>query len=294
MTSDSANQQQIDYWNEVSGPRWVAAQERLDGMIEGLGLAGMDGAGVAAGERVIDVGCGCGATSLALAGRVGATGGVLGVDISGPMLARARERADAAGLHNLHFQQSDAQTHVFAAAAADLVFSRFGVMFFDDPVAAFRNLRGSLRPGGRLAFVCWQPLDLNPWMALPMQAIAPFVEARPRPEPGEPGPYAFADPTRVRRILEDAAFEAIEIEGLSSAQRLGKASEDALDFLLTGVGPVASALTETTPTARAAAADALRALLARHETHDGVEFDSAVWIATARAPGRSEPPVEEP
>jgi SAM-dependent methyltransferase len=283
MAKAPANAAQIDYWNEVSGPRWVAAQERLDPMIEGIGLAGIERAGIRSGESVVDVGCGCGATSLALAARVGADGQVLGVDISGPMLERARERALAAGVANLRFEQSDAQTHAFTPVA-DTVFSRFGVMFFEDSVAAFRNLRRCLRPGGRLCFVCWQPLAENPWMALPMQAIAPFVEARPRPEPGAPGPFAFADPTYVRSILEDAGYEAIDVESYSHVQRMGSTTEDALDFLLTGVGPVSSALAEATVEARDAATAALRDLLSRREGPNGVEFDSAVWIVTARAP----------
>jgi SAM-dependent methyltransferase len=283
MVKAPANAAQIDYWNQVSGPRWVAAQERLDPMIEAVGLAAMQRAGIGVGESVVDVGCGCGATSLALAGRVGAAGRVLGIDISRPMLDRARERSAAQGLTNLHFEQSDAQTHRFSEVA-DVVFSRFGVMFFEDSVAAFRNLRSGLRPGGRLCFVCWQPLARNPWMALPMQAIAPFVEARPRPEPGEPGPFAFADPSLVRSILGDAGYEAIEVEGHAHVQRMGSTTQDALDFLLTGVGPVSSALAEASVDGRASATAALRDLLSRREAPNGVEFDSAVWIVTARAP----------
>ena len=283
MASSNANAEQIEYWNEVSGPRWVAAQERLDSMIEELGVAGIERAQVEPGERVIDVGCGCGASSLALAARVGSQGSVQGLDISLPMLARARERARHAGFENLRFDHADAQTHRFEGDA-DLVFSRFGVMFFDDPVAAFRNLHSALTPGGRIAFVCWQPLEQNPWMARPMEVVNRFVPPRPRLEPGAPGPFAFADPDRVRGILRAAGFAEIEVHRVTGVQRLGTTADLALAFLLDGVGPVASALAEVQPGVRAAVARDLRELLAEHQTPRGVEFDTAVWIPTARKP----------
>ena len=281
MSDPTANAAQIEYWNDVSGPRWVAAQERLDPMIEGLGLRVMEACAVAQGERVVDVGCGCGATSLALAERVGVDGAVLGVDVSGPMLARARERARQAGYAQLDFVQADAQLHPFAGDA-DLVFSRFGVMFFEDPVAAFANLRNAMRVGGRLAFVCWQSLAANPWMALPMQVVSAFVEPRPPPEPGAPGPFSLADADRLRKILGAAGFDEIEIESFAFVQRMGASVDHALGFLLEGVGAVASSLENADAAAREGASRALVELLGRHETPRGIEIDSAAWVVQAR------------
>jgi SAM-dependent methyltransferase len=170
----------------------------------------MDRLAPAPGETLLDVGCGCGDTSLELARRVGAEGEVLGLDISAPMLDVARRRAKEDGARGLEFREADAQTAALPGGR-DAVFSRFGVMFFADPVAAFRNLRRALRPGGRLVFVCWRPLAENLWMRLPAETAAGLVPPAPPPEPGAPGPFAFADPDRVRRILAEAGFAGIEI-----------------------------------------------------------------------------------
>ncbi len=164
------NAEQIQYWNEQRGRAWVAQQELIEAQLAPLGRHAMDRAAIAAGERVLDVGCGCGQTTLELARRVGPRGSVLGADISSVMLGRARELAGAAGATNVRFEEADAQTHAFPPAGFDVLFSRFGVMFFADPRAAFANLRTALRPGARVAFVCWQALPLNPWMAVPLAA----------------------------------------------------------------------------------------------------------------------------
>ena len=169
------NAQQVEYWN-TQGARWVEVGPRIDAQLEPLGLATIERAAVRVGERVLDVGCGCGQATLQLAERVGATGSVLGSDISEPMLARARERAGEAGLENVEFRQGDAQTEPFPESHFDLIFSRYGVMFFADSEAAFANLRVALRPGGRLVFVCWQELGKNPWLEQPLGAA--LVEER--------------------------------------------------------------------------------------------------------------------
>ena len=278
------NADQIEYWNQVSGARWVAVNERLDALLSPLGTRAMDRAAPIAGERAIDVGCGCGQTSLQLAERVGASGSVVGIDLSAPMLARAAERAAQTGRDRITFVQADAQTQRFDPAA-DLVFSRFGVMFFDDPPAAFANLRAALVAEGRLAFVCWQELARNPWMGEPLAVVARHVELPPRPEPGTPGPFAFADASRVQAILAEAGFEGVEIEDVRQALSLGADPEAALDVLARGVGPVAGALAEATPDAREAVVRDLRELLAGRSTADGVVFEAAVWVVRARNPG---------
>ena len=191
LAASGPNAEQITYWNEQSGPKWVALDGRLDALISPYGDRALERTKPALGERVLDVGCGCGRTTLELAARVGSPGSVTGIDISTVMLARARERARKSGAQNVRFENADVQTHAFEPGSFDLAFSRFGVMFFADPVAAFANLRGALAPGGRLAFVCWQPLANNPWMQVPLAATAPHLKL---PEPPvlvrEPGALA--------------------------------------------------------------------------------------------------------
>ena len=174
MKSDGPNAEQISYWNEQAGPVWVAEQQSLDAMLEPLGQTAMELAGIEPGNRVLDVGCGAGNTTLQLGERVGPSGSLLGVDLSAPMLERARERARSAGADHVSFQQADAQ--IEPLRDFDRVFSRFGVMFFADPVAAFANLRRALGPGGRIAFICWRPLAENPWILEPMRILAELVE----------------------------------------------------------------------------------------------------------------------
>src|SRR5205823_5242305 len=223
-----------------------------DAQIGPLGHRAMDRAGIAPGERVVDVGCGCGDTTITLGGRVGPQGLVVGIDISAPMLARAVEAARAAGVANVRFENADAQTHRFPPAAFDVVYSRFGVMFFIDPVAAFTNLRAALRPGGRLAFVCWQMLRQNPWLLLPLQAAAQHLTLPLPPAPDAPGPFSFADPERVREILSRAGFDRIVFEELRAALTVGGGGtvDQAVRFLTEGVGPVSSVLREADPALR--------------------------------------------
>lgn len=284
-TPPSANADMIRYWNDAAGPAWVAMQERLDVQVGPLGAAALARAQVAAGERVLDVGCGCGGTTLEIARAVGASGAVLAVDVSAPMLARARERAVAAGLADrIDWRCEDAQTAPLPEAGFDCLYSRFGVMFFADPPAAFANLRRALRPGGRLAFVCWQARERNPWMTVPVLAALQHVAFPPPPPPDAPGPFAFADPERVRGILEAAGFAAVEHAPLETAMQLGGGgTEDALELFL-AVGPVGQALRDAQagPEVRARVLDALRAAFERFRTPRGVEAPAAVWIVTAR------------
>ena len=205
MTDPTApNADQIRHWNELNGARWAALQGRLDAQLDPIGLAAMERLVLAPGARVLDVGCGCGSTTLELARRVGPGGSVTGVDISAPLLARAVERAGDGAVANARFVQADAQTFALEEGAYDAVFSRFGVMFFADPVAAFANLRRALAPGGALAFVCWRDAKENARVTVPMKAARPFLEAPAPPVPGAPAPFSLADRARLEAVLTAA------------------------------------------------------------------------------------------
>jgi SAM-dependent methyltransferase len=273
------NASQVEYWNVTAGPNWVASQESRDIELAPWGLKAMEALGPKPGERIVDVGCGCGATTLELARRVGPGGDVLGADISAPMLAVARRRAGAEGLAQARFIQADAQTHAFEPA--DGVFSRFGVMFFADPVAAFANLRRAMRPGGRLGFVCWRPMDLNAWVNVPMSAVVRLLpEPPPAATPGAPGPFAFADPDRVRGVLRDAGWREIEIVAHDMNTSWGDLDASTRTSLT--IGPVAGAV-RLNPDLADKMAEAVRAALAPYETPDGVLLDSSAWVVRAAA-----------
>lgn len=286
LAAEGPNAEQIEFWNETLGPRWAAVAPQLDAQVAPFGVWGMERAEVAGGESVLDVGCGTGQTALQLAERVGPEGVVLGVDVSRVMLALARERALAAQRANVHFVNADAQIHRFDASRFDLVYSRFGVMFFADPGAAFANLRRALKPGGRLALVCWQGLERNPWMREPLASLAGVIELPAAPAPGAPGPFAFADVERVRAILEAAGFARVAFESAERPISIGGEGtlDEAVAFLLE-VGPVAAVLREKGDAERRAAKGVLRDVLERHSTPSGVVMDAAVWIVTAENPG---------
>jgi SAM-dependent methyltransferase len=280
-----ANAEQRTFWNEQAGGLWVTYQERLDRQIGPHGDAALAKLAPAPGERVLDLGCGCGDTSLALARAVGPAGRVLGLDLSEPMLARARERAASAGLANLAFRSADVQTAPLEAEAFDAAFSRFGVMFFADPIAAFTNVRRALRPGGRLAFACWRPVTENPWVRVPMAAAAALLTLPPPPPEGTPGPFAFGDAARVRRILEAAGFAGIEIEPADLTMLPGGGNLDEAADTFLQVGPLAFALREANAdeALRAKVRGAVQEAFSAHVRGGRVELGSAIWLVRAHS-----------
>ena len=278
--SSSDNAAQIDYWNATAGQTWARFQEQLDRQIEPLGLEAMRALDPAPGERILDVGCGCGQTSLELATRVTATGAVFGADISLPMLEVARARPVPNGAATPDFRQVDAQSGKLGEGAFDAVFSRFGVMFFSDPVAAFSNLRKALKPDGRMAFVCWRPFQENLWMRAPMEAAQPFLPPSPPMDPTAPGPFAFADADRVRKVLADAGFSDVTLHAFNAS--IGGSSLDQTVDLAFRVGPLGAILREQ-PELAPTVAGAVRSALAPYETPSGVLMPAAVWIVQARA-----------
>lgn len=275
------NTEQVEFWNGPGAARWVRHQEIMDAILEPFGRAVLEAARPKAGERAVDVGCGCGWTSLALAEAVGAGGSVLGVDVSAPMLERARQRAGSRGLSRVTFTEADASTHPFEGAS-DLVLSRFGVMFFADPVAAFTNLRRALKPGGRVAFVCWGPVVDNGWFRVPMTAAGTVIALSEPTPPGAPGPFAFADRERVLGVLRGAGFTELSVEASSPDYVLGPDVDTAAT---NGVetGPVARLLVEADEATRGRVRSAIRGALEPYLTARGVVLPSKTWIVRGRS-----------
>lgn len=284
MSDGQANLEQRTYWNDLAGPRWVKLQERLDAQIQPFGVAALQRAEIKTGERVLDVGCGCGQTTLDLARSVGTQGLVTGIDLSLPMLERARERKEEKGIANVEFFYADAQTYRFETSPYDLAFSRFGVMFFDNPTVAFTNLRSALRPRGRLCFVCWQGLEKNEWAKIPLAAAAQHVALPPQAVPGTPGPFAFADQIRVRQILKDARFIEVKFEAYETQLSMGGATtvDEAVDFSLE-IGPVATLLRDADTKVKSQVRSSLSTALLPYAKQGGVKLGGAVWIVRALA-----------
>jgi len=277
------NAPQIEYWNGPAGDKWARLAESQDRMLVDLGAAAMRACDIRPGHSVLDVGCGSGSTTIEIARQVGPSGRVLGVDISTPQLGVARSRLDASGIGWASLENRDVATCPFEAGAFDRVFSRFGVMFFVDPPAAFANIRRALKSGGRLAFVCWQALDRNPWMAIPVAIALRHAPAPPPADPRAPGPMAFADPARVRTILSEAGFADTAIEPLETPIPLEPDVPGTVQKLLQ-TGPVSRLLGDTPDEVIAQIESDLGAAISGYQTANGVLMDSATWIVTAMSP----------
>ena len=273
----TANAEQVQYWNGPEGEHWVERESRFDAMLAPFVDPVLDAVAITDGTRVLDVGCGNGALSRAAAARGGV---VTGVDISAPMLARARERAAAEGL-SVDFVHADAQVHAFAPEF-DVVVSRFGVMFFADPEAAFANLAGALVPGGRVGFVCWQEIFANEWVAVPGAAMIPVVGVPTPPPPGTPGPFAFADADRVAGILAEAGLADAAITELRLPILVGGGLDAAAATAFVARGRMGRMFLGDAdePTAERAL-EAVREALAAYVTPEGVRMGSATWLVTA-------------
>jgi ubiquinone/menaquinone biosynthesis C-methylase UbiE len=277
------NADQAAFWNGPAGQHWTDRQQLQDAMLAPVSDLLIDRAKPASGERILDVGCGCGATSIAFAEKVGSTGRVLGVDISAPMLGRARQIAP--GDLPIDFVLADATVHPFEPASFDLLASRFGVMFFAEPALSFANMRRALRPSGRLAFACWREPRENPWMMAPLQAAYQHVPKLPQLGPDDPGPFAFASEPRVRRILTEAGFTETAMEPchLSLDIGIGRGLDAAVAAALE-IGPAARALEGQPPDVIAAATRSIREVLAPFAAGQSVPLAASIWIVTALSP----------
>jgi len=279
----ASNVDQAAYWNGPGGRHWIDRQEMQDQLLAPVAAYLLKAAAAAPGDYVIDVGCGCGATTLEVARVTGASGRALGVDISGPMVARAKERA-AAEHSPAQFLVADATIEDLSGEAADLMISRFGVMFFADPALSFANMRKALKPTGRLVFACWREPRLNPWLMLPLKAATQHAPPLPKLGPEDPGPFSFADETRVRRILSSAGVVDVTLEpvDLELDTAVGQGFDNAVASALE-IGPASRALEGQPDDVRAAATAEIRAALAPFERGDQVLMGAAIWIVSARA-----------
>jgi SAM-dependent methyltransferase len=279
-TTDTITSHVATRWNGTEGLFWAREAERFDRMLQPFGDALLHAAGLRHGERVLDVGSGAGATTLAAAWEVTPGGRVTGLDVSTPLVGVARQRA--AGLRNVEFVVGDAQTYPFAAGAHDVVISRHGAMLFADPVAAFANLAGSLRAGGRLAFVTWAEASANGWSAIPAAAVAAHLPAAPPPGPSsQPGPCAFslADPAAIRHLLAESGFTEVGVTRVERPTWVGTDVDDAVAFFESSAGDLRAHLPADTVSRIVAT---LRTSLAPYEQPDGVGLPAAAWLVTAR------------
>jgi SAM-dependent methyltransferase len=276
------NADQIAEWNGALGQRWAELRSDLDKMTRPFGQAGLAAAAPQPGERAIDVGCGCGDTSIALARAVGPKGSVLGVDISKPMLEVARHRASEAGFPQVKFEQADA-SQAMLPQGQDLLFSRFGVMFFDAPAQAFEHLRQSLKAGGRISFVCWRAPRENPWAMTPVMAGRAAINHQPPPaDPNAPGPFAFADAARVRELFAEAGFKAIEFKPFDAPVYLGSSPRSAAEAAAK-MGPLSRLVREVGVERLPLILDGVEAAFEPLKSADGsISLKGATWVVTGR------------
>jgi SAM-dependent methyltransferase len=278
-----ANEAQFEFWEELA-PGWLASEEHTELVAASFGIAAMNRLGLRAGARVIDIGCGGGATTLALATVVGPTGEAVGVDIAPAMVRAARQHAAAAGVEHARFLATDAQVDDLGDAVFDAAYSRFGVMFFADPGAAFANVRRSLRPGGTFAFACWANLFANEWMFVPGAAVISVTGALPpMPGPGEPGPFSLEDPQHVDELLRGAGFTQIEAAVHEETVALPSSKIESLVSLSSRVGPVREALRTADAATAASIEQAVRQALVERIANDEVRLSASALIVSASA-----------
>jgi len=281
--SDDGNAAQIEYWNGPGGMRWLESQQTHDVLLAKAGELLIARATPTSGEVALDIGCGCSATTIELAKRVVPRGRVLGVDVSAPMIELARRRAPKE--LPIEFVEADATVYQFEPGRADLLLSRFGVMFFADPLRSFSNMRVGLRKGARVVFVCWREPRMNAWLMLPLQEAYRHVPRLPEMAPDDPGPFSFASEQRVRGVLERAGFDRINLEpveltfDLANGGGLSAAVETAMH-----IGPTSRALDGQPAEKHTAVAESIRAALAPFESKGSIPLPGAFWIVTARNP----------
>ncbi len=283
ISATGPNADQIEFWNGDAAKRWVELGAQMDAMLQPIGVAAMDRAAPAPGDRVLDVGCGCGETTIDLAQRVAPGGSVTGIDISAVMLSRAGQRAKPGNGVDVTFENADAETHRFDDASFDHIFSCFGVMFFQNPTAAFANLRKALGPAGRFTFICWRAPRENPWVAVPMSAAKRHVDWPEAPPADGPGEFAFAERARFEDPLRASGFQIEAVDALDIDVTVGGGGgvKATIDFFMQQ-GPAARVMGEATEAQRAAVKADLAETLAPYLTDEGVRMSAGTWLVSAK------------
>ena len=275
------NKNQRDFWSGKGGDIWVERQNAMDTMLSPLGEAALNKLNLNEGENVLDIGCGCGHTTLNIAKRISPDGQVTGLDISEPMLKRAKESANEMSISNASFNCVDVQTDDIGEEVYSAAFSRFGVMFFEDPVAAFCNINKSLITGASLSFVCWQSPALNPWQSLFIEAVKKYVDL-PSPPPRSPSPFAFMESEYISSILEESNFQNIMIEGHEAEVNMfsGRSLSDSVkDYI--SINPVVSGmLKDSTEQEKTEIINSAIEAFSPYYSAKGLMFPSATWLVT--------------
>ena len=281
------NEAQKAFWNGDTGQNWVTHDDLMEAMLQPIGHAVLDVLSPEPGASALDIGCGCGHQSLSLAERVGPEGSVTGIDISAPMLALARQlaQADATPRGAVSFLEADAQEHGFAEASFDCAFSRFGVMFFEDPYAAFSNIHRAMKAGARLGFCCWQPRAVNPFMTVPARAAMELLPPPPEMPPRSPGPFAFEEAEYIEDILSSAGFQHIDVSPMTVPLVFGRGLglREIVENLL-DIGPIAQMVREAPPALHEPVRDKVLAALAPfYSERSGMTLEGQFWVVTASA-----------
>lgn len=281
MPTPTPNPRGAEFWNSIMGHSWVSQQAVISDVFTSVTSVSLDAAAAKPGEHVIDIGCGTGDTLLAFGKVVGPSGAVLGVDVSVPMLNFAKHRAAEATLRNAAFALADATSYAFERRWADLVYSRFGVMFFDDPIRAFTNIRSGTKTGGRLVFVCFRTMPESPWFRVPIEAARPHVPPQPPVDPLAPGMFSLAREERLRDVLTEAGFREVALKAINVPIH-GKDTTQSMAFI-TQAGPLPALLENASGEQRTRATEAVRDALAANIGADGRGLHVGLWLVSALA-----------
>ena len=281
MPAPTPNPRGAEHWSGTTGDAWVSQQAVISDQFTSVTSVSLSAAAAKQDEHVVDIGCGNGDTLLEFAKVVGPSGSVLGVDVSVPMLGLAKQRAAAAGYSNVACALADAMTYAFEPRWADLVYSRFGLNFFDDPVRAFANIRSGMKPDARLVFVTYRPMPESPWFRVPIEAARSHLPSQPPADPLAPGLFSFARAERVREILSEAGFRELTLKA-TDVPIHGKNVERSMAFL-TQAGPLAAMFEKGSEEQRTRATEAVRDALAANIGPDGRGLHVGLWLVSALA-----------
>lgn len=285
IKSEGPNSDEIDYWNGPQGKNWVAENRLTDLMYEPFGDKTIERAELKPGERILDIGCGCGTTTLKLAKLLAPDGDITALDVSTLMLSIARERTKSAAVP-VKIINADAETHKLVPASFDVMFSQFGLMFFRNPKSAFANFHAALKPGGRIAFVCLRDPERNPWLVTPFGAVHHFKPEMELPNPdARASPFSFASKKKVEALLRDTGFVDVQLESFETKAVMGEGSlEECVDYITKFVSSVAAVLRDRSEADGSEVIDTLHTVLAPYHNGSSIELAASAWIVSARRP----------